>query len=88
MYGFDGMSVLTHNVENIYDQIRNGIIPVTKDVLDLTLAASDQLFVLMNDQKVEVEENAVRQKELIDRCNLILNDEKNAGYKSRRNNFV
>jgi two-component system, chemotaxis family, sensor kinase CheA len=43
MYGFDQVSEMTHQLEALYDQIRNGKVAVTRDVLDFTLKAADHL---------------------------------------------
>jgi len=65
MYGFDGMSELTHSIENIYDLVRNGKIKLNKTILDLTLNGVDQLFALINDQHVEDTNNINTQKQLL-----------------------
>lgn len=43
MFGFDEIARFTHEVETVYDQVRNSRISVTKDLIDLTLAARDQI---------------------------------------------
>ncbi len=43
MYGFDEMGKLTHRLENIYDLLRNGRMPISKEILDLTLKSVDLL---------------------------------------------
>jgi len=63
MYGYDAMSDLTHHVENIYDLIRNGILPVSQDILDNTLIIVDHLFVLLKEQYSD--ENRQRKDELV-----------------------
>ncbi|TLX72164.1 chemotaxis protein CheA [Labilibacter sediminis] len=72
MYAYQGMSDLTHSVENIYDLIRNGIVPVSQDILDTTLTVVDQLFALLKDKDIEDEKNASRQKELLYWCETFL----------------
>jgi len=73
MYGFDGMSELTHSIENIYDKVRNGLIKLDKDILDLTLKGVDQLFALINDQHIENIDNIRSQKELLAMSEQIIN---------------
>lgn len=41
MFGFDEIAAFTHEVENTFDQVRNGKTVVTKRLIDLTLAAGD-----------------------------------------------
>ncbi|MBF0294871.1 MAG: chemotaxis protein CheA [Magnetococcales bacterium] len=43
MFGFDAVAEFTHEVETVFDMARNGTIPVTKALIDLTLAARDQI---------------------------------------------
>jgi len=43
MYGFKEMGNLTHQLENIYDLVRNGRITINKSILDITLQAVDFL---------------------------------------------
>ena len=43
MFGFDDIAAFTHEVETTFDQVRGGRIPVTKDLIDLTLEARDQI---------------------------------------------
>ena len=41
MFGFDDISEFTHNLENIYDLIKNNEMVVTKELLNVTLASVD-----------------------------------------------
>ncbi len=41
MFGFDEIASFTHEVETIFDQVRSGTLPVTKELIDLTLQARD-----------------------------------------------
>ncbi|MBF0187405.1 MAG: chemotaxis protein CheA [Magnetococcales bacterium] len=43
MFGFDDVAQFTHNVETVFDLARSQEIPVTKDLIDLTLAARDHI---------------------------------------------
>ncbi|MBI5632651.1 MAG: chemotaxis protein CheA [Nitrospirae bacterium] len=43
MFGFDDISRFTHEVETVFDQVRNGKIAVTKQLIDLTLSARDRV---------------------------------------------
>jgi two-component system chemotaxis sensor kinase CheA len=49
MFGFDMIDSFTHEMETVYDLIRNGKLKVSREVLDLTLAAVDHLKVLLNE---------------------------------------
>ncbi|MBF0097294.1 MAG: chemotaxis protein CheA [Magnetococcales bacterium] len=43
MFGFDEVAKFTHEVETVFDMARSGSLPVTKALIDLTLAARDQI---------------------------------------------
>ncbi|MEO5331099.1 MAG: chemotaxis protein CheA [Magnetococcus sp. YQC-5] len=43
MFGFDEVAKFTHEVETVFDMARSGTLPVTKTLIDLTLAARDQI---------------------------------------------
>ncbi|MHB8907578.1 MAG: chemotaxis protein CheA [Syntrophales bacterium] len=43
MFGFDDIAAFTHDVETVYDLVRGGKIPVTKPLIDMTLAACDEI---------------------------------------------
>ncbi len=43
MFGFDEISCFTHEVESVFDLVRNGEMSVTKDLIDLTLSARDHI---------------------------------------------
>ncbi|HOP04203.1 MAG TPA: chemotaxis protein CheA [Tenuifilaceae bacterium] len=49
MFGFDLIDAFTHEMETIYDLIRNSKLKVTREVLDVTLASVDHLKVLLNE---------------------------------------
>jgi len=48
MFGFNVVSSFTHEVESTLDQVRNGIVPVTQELIDLTLLARDQIRDMLN----------------------------------------
>ncbi len=41
MFGFEDIAAFTHEIETVYDLVRDGKIPVSKKLVDLTLAACD-----------------------------------------------
>ena len=49
MFGFDDVAHFTHDVETVFDMVREGKIPVTKELLDLTLGARDHILELLED---------------------------------------
>ncbi len=48
MFGFYEIADFTHEVETVYDLIRDGKIPVTKQLIDISLAACDQIRKMVN----------------------------------------
>ena len=47
MFGFEEVAAFTHNLENAFDRVRNGRLPVTSDLIDLSLAALDQIKAML-----------------------------------------
>ena len=43
MFGFDGITAFTHKVETLYERVRSGEVPVTKQLIDLTFSALDAI---------------------------------------------
>ncbi|MBQ0052691.1 MAG: chemotaxis protein CheA [Treponema sp.] len=56
MFGFNDISTFTHEVESAMDQVRNGIIPVTSELIDLMLKARDHIRTML-EAGTEVPEN-------------------------------
>lgn len=50
MFGFDDIAHFTHEVETVFDRVRSGELPVTKPILDLTLAARDHVKLLFDNE--------------------------------------
>ena len=55
MFGFDAISSFTHEVESAFDAIRNGVAPVTPEVIKLTLQSRDHILEMLggNNSKEE-----------------------------------
>ena len=47
MFGFDGLAGFAHNLETAYDEVRSGRLQVTAELIDLTLAALDQIKAML-----------------------------------------
>jgi two-component system chemotaxis sensor kinase CheA len=50
MFGFDKVSEFTHNLETVYDHVRNDKMKVNKPLLNITLASVDHLKRLLNEE--------------------------------------
>lgn len=49
MFGFDKLASFTHNLENAFDEVRNGRFKINSELIDLTLAALDQIRAMIED---------------------------------------
>ncbi len=49
MFGFDDIAEFTHEIETIFDQVRNGEMQVSKQLVTLALAARDQIWNMLQD---------------------------------------
>ncbi len=49
MAGFDDIASFTHDIENVFDLIRNNELCVTKTLVDLALRAGDQIRTMLDD---------------------------------------
>lgn len=47
MFGFDDIADFTHHVETALDKVREGIVPVTKELIDLILVSRDRITALL-----------------------------------------
>jgi len=49
MFGFDDISSFTHEVETVFDLVRNGEMEASKELIDLTLSARDHIKNMLDD---------------------------------------
>jgi two-component system chemotaxis sensor kinase CheA len=49
MFGFNDLAAFTHNLETAFDGVRNGQLQVTPDLVDLSLAALDQIKAMLEE---------------------------------------
>jgi two-component system chemotaxis sensor kinase CheA len=66
MFGFTTISAFTHEVETVYDLVRNGGMKVDRNLVDLTLKARDQILILLNADEADPPPNQQERQELID----------------------
>jgi two-component system chemotaxis sensor kinase CheA len=55
MFGFDEVASFVHNIETVYDKIRNREIPVSNEIIDFTLKAKDQIHEMIKYDKKDIE---------------------------------
>ncbi len=49
MFGFDELAAFTHNLENAFDEVRNGRLQVSSELINLSLAALDQIKAMLDE---------------------------------------
>ena len=49
MFGFDDIAGFAHNLETAFDRLRNGQLAATADLINLTLAAGDQIKTMLDE---------------------------------------
>jgi two-component system chemotaxis sensor kinase CheA len=62
MFGFDAIAEFTHDVESAFDRVREGQIPVTTGLVNLALAARDQIRSMLDhaDDPVHIDQEQGR----------------------------
>lgn len=57
MFGFDEIAAFAHEVETLFDLLREGKLTVNKDIIDLTLSARDHISALLLSPEDEIDKN-------------------------------
>ena len=65
MFGFDAIAAFTHEVETVFDLVRNGKMVVSKRLLDLTLKSRDHISALLEASSTGEEINKAAGDEII-----------------------
>jgi len=65
MFGFDEMSRFTHQVETAFDHVREGRLAVTPDLVNITLAAGDQIRSMLEGS--EANENSGEPQDILEK---------------------
>ena len=75
MFGFDDIAKFTHHVETALDKVREGLVPITRELIDLTLSSRDQIKIMleasMGGEAVDEEKN----NEIINRLKIIMGED-------------
>lgn len=67
MFGFNDLSAFTHNLETIYDLVRNNKLALDKDIISLTFESLDYIKQLLDIGDLTDEADIARQKDYIAR---------------------
>ena len=71
MFGFNEISSMTHNLESIYDQIRNGKTTLSDEILNLTFETVDVLKLLVDVQAAGTKDVKTKYNEVLEKINTI-----------------
>lgn len=72
MFGFDDINRFTHEMEDLFDFVRNGEIEVTNELIDLTLVSCDLIAKMLRDTDAEDGEVVKKVAELREAIALML----------------
>jgi two-component system, chemotaxis family, sensor kinase CheA len=75
MFGFELIDRYTHNLETVYDLIRNKKLTLTREVLDVTLASVDHLKLLLDENNYTDPDFITLHNSLIARVSKLINIE-------------
>ena len=64
MFGFEDIVEFTHNIETVFDKVRDGSIKVTKELIELTLAAHDQIGKLLESPDNPLPDDLVKRNQI------------------------
>ncbi|MEW6290631.1 MAG: chemotaxis protein CheA [Thermodesulfobacteriota bacterium] len=78
MFGFDDIAAFTHQVETAFDQVRTGKLTVSRKMINLTLAARDQIKAMLDGAGKEGAVDAALTAQLIAGFKELLNEEQAA----------
>ncbi len=71
--GFKRMQALTHDMENVFSEVRNGTFAVTAEIIDVLFQCLDALDEYLNNIQGSADEGTNENKNLIDALNNFLN---------------
>ncbi len=71
--GFKRMQALTHDMENVFSEVRNGTFAVTAEIIDVLFQCLDALDEYLNNIQSTADEGTNENKNLIDSLNGFLN---------------
>ena len=71
--GFKRMQALTHDMENVFSEVRNGTFSVTAEIIDVLFQCLDALDEYLNNIQGSADEGTNENKNLIDALNNFLN---------------
>ena len=74
MYGFNHIGDIAHELESIFDLIRENKMELTDDIFDIVLKTVDHFRAILEDETLENKTNKKRQQTLLEAISKILNN--------------
>lgn len=72
MFGFEKMGAVTHDLETIYDFVREGKRPVTRELLNITFTSLDHFKVLLADPQLSDESALMAHRQLMEQIKAMI----------------
>lgn len=73
MFGYEKMGAVTHHLETIYDFIREGKRPVTRELLSVTFASLDHFKILLTDPQLKDANAALVHGQVMEHIHMLIN---------------
>jgi len=74
MFGFDDIAKFTHHVETALDKVRDGVVPITRELIDLTLSSRDQIKIMLEASMGGEAVDQGKNNEIINRLKIIMGE--------------
>lgn len=58
MFGFDAVAEFTHEIESVLEYVRQGIMPVSPELVSLALSARDKILQILNEEIQDLDDDA------------------------------
>lgn len=79
MFGFDSIAAFAHELETVFDHVRDGLVPVTAELIGVTLAARDHI-----ERMLGGENDSAEAAEILQRLYAVANCQPSAAPKPQR----
>jgi two-component system chemotaxis sensor kinase CheA len=85
MFGFDDIADFTHHAETVLDKVRESAVPVNKNLIDLILASSDQIKIMLQASDGGAPVDVSRSEQIVAGLKALLHDRDDANAFSSKN---
>ncbi|MBN1597394.1 MAG: chemotaxis protein CheA [Bacteroidales bacterium] len=87
MFGYEHLGEITHQLENVYDNIRSKKEKLTRSVLEITLLCIDHFRNLIDDMQLNDPGNRTQQETILDNISAILGGDSSASKKTKKDDI-